>query len=304
MGQKEEELMSAGQTVPTTRVAAGQFGSIPGEVDKNTIRTLEAMSEAHRAGVELLVMPECGLTGYVFETAEQARAAAIDIEGAELRLIAKAAADMSMHVVVGFLELEGDVLRNTAMLLGPGGLTAIYRKTHLPHLGADRFVTPGDNEPVLVETPFGIIGLSICYDLRFPEWARCLALGGADIIANPTNWPAPAERVAELFTRVRAAENHVYVIAANRGDEERGAQFIGRSQVIDPTGSVLASVEREEGLIVADIQPTSARMKDVRVPEVDFAISLFGDRRPHLYGAISSTRTQTGRRADGVDERN
>ncbi|MFI5426742.1 carbon-nitrogen hydrolase family protein [Aeromicrobium sp. UC242_57] len=103
--------------------------------------------------------------------------------------------------MIGFLELDGDLLRNTAVLLGPGGVMATYRKTHLPHLGADRFVTPGDNEPVLVETPLGVVGLSICYDLRFPEWARCLALGGADIIANPTNWPAPAERVAELFTR-------------------------------------------------------------------------------------------------------
>jgi predicted amidohydrolase len=294
-------------TIPTdrtVRVAAGQIGSIPGEADKNTIRTVEVMREAHREGVELLVMPECGLTGYVFDTAEQSRAAAVRLDGPEVRRVAEAAEELGMHVVIGFLELDGDLLRNTALLLGPAGISAVYRKTHLPHLGADRFVTPGDNEPVLVETPLGVVGLSICYDLRFPEWARCLALGGADIIANPTNWPAPAERVAELFTRVRAAENHVYVIAANRGDEERGAQFIGRSQVIDPFGSVLASVEREEGLIVADIQPASARIKDVRVPEVDFAISLFGDRRPGLYGAISTTETLTARRNAGADERN
>ncbi|MFI5426741.1 nitrilase-related carbon-nitrogen hydrolase [Aeromicrobium sp. UC242_57] len=103
---------------------------------------------------------------------------------------------------------------------------------------------------------------------------------------------------------MRAAENHVFVIAANRGDEEHGAQFIGRSQVIDPTGSVLASVEREEGLIVVDIQPASARLKDVHVPEVDFAISLFGDRRPALYGAISKTDPLTARQAEGTDERN
>lgn len=296
--------MNATSIDPTVRVAAGQIGSVPGEADKNTIRTLEVMAEAHGRGVQLLVLPECGLTGYVFDTAEESRAAAVRLDGPEVRSIAEAADELAIHVVIGFLELDGDLLRNTALLLGPGGVMATYRKTHLPHLGADRFVTPGDNEPVLVETPLGVVGLSICYDLRFPEWARCLALGGADIIANPTNWPAPAERVAELFTRVRAAENHVFVIAANRGDEEHGAQFIGRSQVIDPTGSVLASVEREEGLIVVDIQPASARIKEVRVPEVDFAISLFGDRRPALYGAISKTDPLTARRADGTDERN
>jgi 5-aminopentanamidase len=288
----------------TVRVAAGQISSIPGEADKNTIRTVEVMAEAHRGGVQLLVMPECGLTGYVFDTAEESRAAAVRLDGPEVARVAAAAEELGMHVVIGFLELDGDLLRNSALLLGPAGVCEVYRKTHLPHLGADRFVTPGDNEPVLVETPLGVVGLSICYDLRFPEWARCLALGGADIIANPTNWPAPAERVAELFTRVRAAENHVYVIAANRGDEERGAQFIGRSQVIDPFGTVLASVEREEGLIIADIQPASARIKDIRVPEVDFAISLFGDRRPQLYGAIGTTDPLTASRIAGADERN
>jgi predicted amidohydrolase len=272
----------------TVRVAAGQFGSVPGQPDKNVVRTIEVMQEARTGGVELLVMPECGLTGYVFGDVEETRAASISLDGPELRDIADSAESLGLYVVVGFIESLGEALHNTAVLVGPGGLRATYRKTHLPHLGADRFVTPGDNGPVLVDTPHGVVGLSICYDLRFPEWARCLALGGADIIANPTNWPAPAERVAELFTRVRAAENHVFVIAANRGDEEHGAQFIGRSQVIDPTGSVLASVEREEGLIVADIEPASARDKDVHVPEVDFAISLFGDRRPALYGALTS----------------
>jgi predicted amidohydrolase len=269
------------------RVAAGQFGSQPGNTAGNVQRTLAVMTQAREQGVDLLVMPECGLTGYVYDSAEDSRAAAIHRDGEELAMVAKAADELDLHVVVGLLEADGELVHNTAVLFGPGGLSATYHKTHLPYLGADRFVTPGDNEPVLVMTELGVVGLSICYDLRFPEWARCLALGGADIIANPTNWPAPAERVAELFTRVRAAENHVYVIAANRGDEERGAEFIGRSQIIDPQGTVLASVERGERLIVADIEPRSARLKDVTVPEADFAISLFGDRRPSLYAALT-----------------
>jgi predicted amidohydrolase len=274
-------------TNPTLRVAAGQFGSIISDADANVQRALDIMRTARSQGVELLVLPECGLTGYVFHTADEALTAALDREGPELAALATEAAALDMVVVVGFLERAGDILFNTAVLLGPGGLRADYRKTHLPFLGADRFVTPGENEPVLVETDFGVVGLSICYDLRFPEWARCLALGGADIIVNPTNWPEPAQRVAELYTRVRAAENHVYVIAANRGDQERGVPFIGRSQVIDPVGTILASSERGDELVIADIEPLAARDKDITVPEADFAISLFGGRRPHLYNALT-----------------
>ena len=285
MGLEEEAIVTAAKG--TVRVAAGQFSSAPGEPDKNARRIVEILTEASAAGVDLVVLPECGLTGYVFDTDADTRSAAVTVNGPEVAMIAEAASALGIYVVFGFLELSGAAVHNTAMLVGPQGARGIYHKTHLPHLGADRFVTAGDNGPVLVETRLGVVGLSVCYDLRFPEWARCLALGGADIIANPTNWPAPAERVAELFTRVRAAENHVFIIAANRGDQEHGAEFIGRSQIIDPTGNILNSIDRHDGLITADIQPAMARQKDIHIPQDDFAISLFGDRRPSLYGAIS-----------------
>jgi predicted amidohydrolase len=286
MGPEEEAIVTSAE-IGTVRVAAGQFSSVPGEPDKNARRIVEILTEASGAGVELVVLPECGLTGYVFDTAVAARSAAVTVNGSEVTMVAEAAAALGIYVVFGFLELTDTALHNTAMLVGPQGTRGVYRKTHLPHIGADRFVTAGENGPVLVETRLGVVGLSVCYDLRFPEWARCLALGGADIIANPTNWPAPAERVAKLFTRVRAAENHVFIIAANRGDQEHGAEFIGCSQIIDPTGNILNSIDRQDGLITADIQPAMARQKDIHIPEDDFAISLFGDRRPALYGAIS-----------------
>jgi predicted amidohydrolase len=272
------------------RVAAGQIGATHDDVAANVQRTVGTIVEASELGVHLLVMPECGLTGYVYESVAEIDAVAIDLDGPELRQIEDAARDHDIHVVVGFLERRGGDIHNTVVLFGPEGRIAEYRKTHLPGLGADRFVTPGQNEPVVARTSIGSIGLSICYDLRFPEWARCLALGGADIIANPTNWPEPAERVAELFTRVRAAENHVFVVVANRGDEERGVPFIGKSQIIDPAGSILAASEREEGMIFADIDPASAREKVVSTPEANFSASLMGDRRPELYGALTESR--------------
>jgi 5-aminopentanamidase len=286
MGPEEEAIVTTAE-IGTVRVAAGQISSVPGDPEVNARRVVEILAEASAAGVDLLVLPECGLTGYVFDSADAVMTAAVSVSGPEVDMVAEAAAALDIYVVFGFLERSGSAVHNTAMLAGPQGARGVYRKTHLPHLGADRFVTAGDNGPVLVETRLGIVGLSVCYDLRFPEWARCLALGGADIIANPTNWPAPAERVAELFTRVRAAENHVFIIIANRGDQEHGAEFIGRSQIIDPTGNILNSIDRQDGLITADIQPATARQKDIHIPLEDFAISLFGDRRPSLYGAIS-----------------
>ena len=90
--------------------------------------------------------------------------------------------------VTGLLERDGDTLYNAAILVGPDGLIGSYRKTHLPFLGVDRFVMPGDELKVF-DTPLGRIGLIICYDLRFPEVTRTLALAGADIVALPTELP-------------------------------------------------------------------------------------------------------------------
>jgi predicted amidohydrolase len=273
----------------TVRVAAGQARAVPHDVARNIQLTCDMMRDAAERGVQLLVLPECGLTGYVYSDASEVQSVAIAVDGPETRQVADLAHRLKMHVVIGMLESapgSPTVVHNTALLIAPGGSMVPYRKTHLPSLGADRFVTAGNNQPVVVETELGRLGLSICYDLRFPEWARALALQGADVILNPTNWPLAAERVAELFTRVRAAENHVYVIAANRGDEENGVPFIGKSQIVDPAGTILASSERGADLLIADIVPTRSRAKDIAIPEDNFAISLFHDRRPNLYGAL------------------
>ncbi|HEV7962200.1 MAG TPA: carbon-nitrogen hydrolase family protein, partial [Actinoplanes sp.] len=263
--------------------------AVPHDVARNIQLTCDMMRDAAERGVQLLVLPECGLTGYVYSDASEVQSVAIAVDGPETRQVADLAQRLKMHVVIGMLESapgSPTVVHNTALLIAPGGSMVPYRKTHLPSLGADRFVTAGNNQPVVVETELGRLGLSICYDLRFPEWARALALQGADVILNPTNWPLAAERVAELFTRVRAAENHVYVIAANRGDEENGVPFIGKSQIVDPAGTILASSERGADLLIADIVPTRSRAKDIAIPEDNFAISLFHDRRPNLYGAL------------------
>jgi predicted amidohydrolase len=184
------------------------------------------------------------------------------------------------------LEREGDTLRNTAVLVGPDGLIGRYRKTHLPFLGVDRFVQAGDDLPVF-ETPLGRIGIEICYDLRFPELTRSLALHGAQIVAQPTNWPLAARSNADVLTRARAHENRIFVLTANRVGRERDAEFCGWSQICDIWGNRLVEAdETGEGLFTAEIDPAQASEKDIIPAPGRYEMRLFDHRRPDLYGAL------------------
>jgi predicted amidohydrolase len=127
----------------------------------------------------------------------------------------------------------------------------------------------------------------ICYDLRFPEAARCLALEGADMIALPTNWPQGADASPDFVAQTRAMENRVFLVAVNRAGEERGAVFIGKSQIVDPAGRRLAMADTtDETIITATFDPTLARQKRLVIQPGVFEIDTVGDRRPELYRRI------------------
>jgi 5-aminopentanamidase len=264
------------------RVAVAQLEPKLGEMERNLETCLARLEVASAAGVDLLVLPECALPGYMFESLEEAMPFAEEIPGPATEALAAACRRLAAYVVCGLLERDGDVLHNAAVLVG---LVGTYRKTHLPFLGVDRFVVPGD-ELNVYETPHGRIGLEICYDLRFPEATRALALKGADLVAHPTNFPVAARLQTELITVARAAENRVYLLTANRVGKERWAEFCGRSQIVDPSGTRLAEAgETEEELLVAEVDVEKARDKDYVVPG-DYELYLFDDRRPELYGAL------------------
>lgn len=256
-------------------------------------RNLAAMErwarEAAARGAHLAIFPECALTGYCFEDAEEARAQAEPIPGPATEAMMRLARALGMHLVFGLIEAEGARFYNALAFVGPEGLVGPgYRKVHLPFLGLDRFAAPGDRPFEALETPLGRIGLNICYDGGFPESARVLALKGADLIALPTNWPPGAEEFAEHGIITRALENHVYYAAANRVGEERGFRFIGRSRIVDPLGRTLAVAGPDgEELLVAEIEPERARQKRiVRVPGKHI-IDRIADRRPEFYGPIA-----------------
>ena len=258
-----------------------------GEPDRNVEACLARLEEAAVAGCELLVLPECATSGYMFASEEDAAPFAEEVPGPTVEVLADACGRHGIHCVAGLLEREGDRLHNTAVLVGPAGLVGRYRKAHLPFLGVDRFVTPG-NEPSRVhDTPVGRLGIVICYELRFPEPTRALALGGAELILHPTNWPAAVRPFADFLTRARAAENRVFLLTANRVGAEGGVEFFGRSQVVDPLGNRLAEAgETGPELVLAEIEPAEAREKDRAIVPGEYEVHLFGDRRPELYGAL------------------
>lgn len=267
------------------QVAVAQIEPQLGEKERNLATCVARMEEAAAAGAQLLVLPECAIPGYMFDSGEEAMPHAEEIPGPATETLERECARLGLYVVCGLLERDGDALRNAAVLVGPDGLIGSYRKTHLPFLGVDRFVVPGDALPVY-DTPLGRIGIEICYDLRFPEVTRTLALKGADIVAHPTNFPMAAKIQTELITVARAAENRIYLLTANRVGKERWGEFCGWSQIVDPYGKRLAEAdEYEETLLVGDVDLEKARDKDYVIPG-EYELYLFGHRRPELYGAL------------------
>jgi predicted amidohydrolase len=267
------------------RVAAAQTEPKLAEPERNLETCLARLEEAAAAGAELLVLPECAVPGYMFDSAAEALPFSEEIPGPTSEIFERECRRLGMYVVCGLIERDGDALHNAAVLVGPEGLIGTYRKTHLPFLGVDRFVVPGD-ELTVYDTPLGRIGVEICYDLRFPEVTRTLALRGADIVALPTNFPMAAKVQTELITVARAAENRIYLVAANRVGKERTGEFCGWSQIVDPYGKRLAEAgETEEALLVADVDVEKARDKDYVIPG-EYELYLFGHRRPELYGAL------------------
>jgi len=273
----------------TIRVAAVQMNPVLADVAGNLARCLELLRTAVDAGAQLVVFPEATLTGYVFRSLEEAIPLAELIPGPSTEAIAEMCRRLDAHAVVGLLEKEGEDYYNASVLIGPHGLIGKYRKLHLPYLGVDRFLRPGNLAPEVHETSLGRIGLSICYDLDFPEYPRVLALMGAQVLVTITNWPDDIEFVPDHIVQTRARENVVNHIAVNRAGEERGVRFIGRSKVVDQTGATLVEGKHfAEDLIFADVEPRAADQKHKVVIPGELEVDMLKDRRPEFYGRLCS----------------
>lgn len=246
-----------------------------------------AVRDAVREGADIIVLPELVTSGYMIETAEEARGVAIAADHPVLRAWSDALQGTASLVIGGFAELgDDDVVYNSAAVVDASGVRAVYRKTHLWNR-EKRIFRPGDQAPPVLDTAHGRIGVLLCYDLEIPEVPRMLALAGADLLVAPTNWgridvPEGVEPPQLMMARAAARANHVFVAVCDRGGDERGQRWTGGSAVLDAEGWVLARPDAD-GIVRADIDPLTSRQRDLSAVN-----HLFGDRRPELYAALTA----------------
>lgn len=260
------------------RVASVQFAPALFELDANcrfieqSISTIDA---------DVVVFPELATCGYFFLNADESRSVAMPEDDARLRTFRECSEELKKTVVIGYAESSGGNVYNSALILRPGSEPVSYRKTHLFYKERYCF-TPGDSGFFVVDEPRtgARLGVMICYDWRFPEAARTLALRGADIILCPSNL------VTTLYGKVmpaRAIENKVNLVVTNRwGTETRDEEsllFRGESAMYKFNGELLAvSPSAADSVIVADMDYLNTRNK-----MFNSVNDIFADRRPDMY---------------------
>ena len=248
------------------------FGSVLENLDE-----VEALLEGHSA--DLFVLPELFATGYQFKDFEESRSLAEQVPGgvttSALTAIAK---KIDAYIIAGLPEIDENKVYNSAVVTGPNGYIGKYRKIHLFDTEKACF-QKGDLPLQLFDIAGAKVGVMICFDWRFPETARTLALRGADLIAHPSNLVL-AHCPQAMITR--CLENRVFAVTADRvGIEDRmeSLNFIGQSQVVDPDGNILIRASKtEEEVHVVEIDLEKAREKFLTSKN-----HIFKDRREDFY---------------------
>jgi predicted amidohydrolase len=260
------------------KIAAAQISCALGDFNANLRKIRDFAGLAKKSGAELVVFPEMIDTGYSMPVIQ--KHAKKWSEGAvlELQRIAK---EISIAIVAGISDRDGESIFNSQVLVDvQGEVVAKYRKTHLvtaAPLDERVCLSPG-KEFVTCKVGRFTIGLSICYDLRFPEMARTLVVERrANVIVNSSAWPVVRAEHLRILALARAVENQSYLIIANRVGTDDGVTFCGSSLIVDPSGAILAaaSPDREE-LIQADVS-------EQMIADVRNRVTVFAHRRPDLY---------------------
>jgi 5-aminopentanamidase len=230
---------------------------------------------------DLFVLPELFATGYRFKNMDEAHQFAEPVPGGMTsNFLLSLAKKNSAYFIAGLVEVEGGRIYNSSVIVGAKGFIGRYRKIHLFDTEKSCFHTGTDAPPVF-DLEGVKVGVMICFDWRFPETARSLALKGADIIAHPSNLVLPHCPQAMI---TRCLENRIFAITADRVGEEKRIPgekltFIGQSQVVDPDGNILVRAsETAEEVHIIEIDLEKARDKYLNATN-----EIFKDRRPDLY---------------------
>ncbi len=266
-------------TVSGLKLALVQMPVATLAVEDNLARGAELIARAAAEGANLVVLPELWTTGFHWPKNVQMAAEHVGIHERVAALAVKHGVWLAGSLLsVG---VKGGAA-NTSMLFSPeGACVAQYSKMHLFSLtGEDRYLEPGA-EAVCAELPWGQAGLTICYDLRFPELWRMLALAGARLILCPAGFPEPRQEHWRTLLRARAIENQCFVAGVNQTGTQTIAggsplTYFGGSLLVDPWGEVIWEGGRDEALHVAEIDLGKS-------DEVRRRMTVFQDRRPECY---------------------
>lgn len=254
------------------KAAVIQFQIKAGDVLYNQNTVEKYIRKAAAVGAELILLPELWNTGYALESLALL---AESLNGKSVRLLQKLAAELKVYIMGGSVaEKKEGRFYNTAMAINHNGqLIEKYRKVHLFSLGMheEQYLTAGD-EWVIADTPWGKAGMAICYDLRFPEHIRNLALRGAELLAIPAEWPKARVENWRILCQARAIENQCFVLAANATGISGDTQFPGHSMIVSPFGDILAEGGEEEGVFIAELDFGL-------IEQARNTISVYNDRR-------------------------
>ncbi|MBW1676836.1 MAG: carbon-nitrogen family hydrolase [Deltaproteobacteria bacterium] len=256
------------------RAAIIQFDIRRGELERNLGIVKRRIASLATKGVQFVLLPEMWSTGFanehLKELSETTPRVLDDLSGIANKL--------HLTIIGSLPEKRGDGVFNAAYVVdSDGSIAGVYRKVHLfSPTGEDRYFKQG-RKAVVSKTSLGPIGLMICYDLRFPELCRSLALGGAKIVAVMAEWPA--ERVAhwEVLLKARAIENQLFVLGANRCGADDDLVYAGHSRIISPYGEVMARAGKRPATLLATIDLRAVERTRKQIPCLE-------ERVPEAYG--------------------
>lgn len=251
-----------------------------GEPDANLAKMSDFVRKiSSTQKVDAIVFPELATTGY--ECGVKFTQLAQRVPGPSTNVMAQRANEQGIHIAFGMASKERveSILFNSAVLVGPeGDVVTHYRKVHLK--GEEQMLfRPGFRLDV-AETPIGVIGLQVGWDMFFPEGTRALCLDGAELILVSAAWESSRADEWRTFISSRAAENACFICAANRVGEEPATTFAGESMIVGPRGQVIVDLdETTEGYILAKLNLDDAR----RIRE---ETQVFQTRQPPSYRAV------------------
>lgn len=264
------------------KIALAQIRIDGGDVVGNRARAIDAVHRGADRGADLVVLPEIFSVGYF--AFDRYAATAEPLDGETISRLGEVAADRSVGVLAGSIvedlaasaaagiDVPADegYANAAAFLARDGTRRAVYRKHHLFGYGSreQELLTPGERVPTVDYEGF-TIGMTTCYDLRFPALYRTLVDAGATLVLVPSAWPYPRVEHWKLFPRVRAVENLLYVAAANGVGTFGNDTLLGRSAVYDPWGTTLAAAGDESTVLTARLDPERVAERRETFPALD-----------------------------------